>query len=132
MIKNILRLIPIVLLLLCGCKEKDEIIWPRSVSIVPSDTTIVVGTSIVLKPVFDPEEARLYNNRYFNSNWYSSDPGIANVATVSGVVTGLAPGVATISIISGTSYKNEEGYWVTTIGNSCEVRVIDDKLNPQQ
>lgn len=133
MIKHIARLILVVaLLLIAGCKEKEDIIWPRSVSIVPADTTITVGSSIALKPVFEPEEARLYNNRYFNSNWFSSDPAIANVATISGVVTGIAPGTATISIVSGTSYKSEEGYWVTTIGNSCEVHVIDNKLDPKQ
>ena len=131
MIKKILALIPLAVLLLAGCKEHEDIVWPHEVYIEPADTTITVGSSGILRPVFEPEEARLFNNRYFNTTWYSSDPNVVEVAPISGRVTGVSVGTATISVISDTNFKNEEGYWVTTIGSSCEVHVIDGKLNPQ-
>lgn len=83
-------------------------IFTTEMTLDKTATTLFVADTFTLTPTLLPEDATLKEVK-----WRSSDTSIAKVSSV-GVVTGVAPGVATITAIS----KDGES------SSSCEVSVL--------
>ena len=101
-------------LLLCfsSCKEKENDVLVASIELEEENISVVVGQTQTLAYEILPENA---TNQ--NVIWESSDDAIATVSQ-EGVVSGIAPGTATITVTTEEGGKTD----------NCEVEVVEDAI----
>ena len=101
-------------LLLCfsSCKEKENDVLVASIELEEENISVVVGQTQALAYEILPENA---TNQ--NVIWESSDDAIATVSQ-EGVVSGIAPGTATITVTTEEGGKTD----------NCEVKVVEDAI----
>ncbi len=101
-------------LLLCfsSCKEKENDVLVASIELEEENISVVVGQTQTLAYEILPENA---TNQ--NVIWESSDDAIATVSQ-EGVVSGIAPGTATITVTTEEGGKTD----------NCEVKVVEDAI----
>ena len=101
--------------------EEEQAVTPTGITLDKTEVTLTAtDNSVTLTPTFDPENATT------TVTWTTSDANIATVAD--GVVTGVAPGTATITVASTLNADVKATCTVTVSYPETEV-ASDDYVN---
>ena len=101
--------------------EEEQAVTPTGITLDKTEVTLTAtDNSVTLTPTFDPENATA------TVTWTTSDANIATVAD--GVVTGVAPGTATITVASTLNADVKATCTVTVSYPETEV-ASDDYVN---
>ena len=99
------RLVPAALVLLTGCGdsgiEPGPIVGPTVAEVIVSPAQLTVSVGAAVRLTATPLDRMGNEMTKITVIWSSSDPDVARVESVGGVVTGVRPGTATVTASSG-------------------------------
>lgn len=103
----------------CSCKNEEEVVVVRAVTVTPSSMTLDAGDTEVLTAEVSPSNATDKT-----VVWTSSDPNVATV-NENGVVTAVGSGKAVITGKSGTKSGTCE---VTVMGSATGIKLSPESI----